>query len=210
MLTGSSATNAGLRLIPYAVGISVGSVTIGFIMKATGRYYYLGILSLSAFIAGLALLATFSFSVSNILQIVALSLFGFGYGAQLTVGLTALMASVKHAQQATTTSASYLFRATGGTIGAAIGSAVFQARLQVELVNRLGTGEKAMKIIHKVTNDFAEVGKLPEKWKTPVEGAFMESLHAVFLTAVGLGLAAMLATSIIRELPLHRRLTDHN
>ncbi|TGZ79542.1 putative MFS multidrug transporter [Ascodesmis nigricans] len=209
MLTGSTATTAGLRLTPYAAGISLGSLTVGYIMNATGRYYYLGLLSLTSFIAGLTLLASFTFTTPTSLQILALSLFGIGYGAQLTVGLCALMASVKHSQQATTTSASYLFRATGGTIGAAIGSAVFQSRLQIELLERLGKSKEAKEIMRRVINDFDEVRKLAPEWRPRVEDAFMESLHAVFFTAMALGGAALVAMSFIREMPLHRRLADH-
>lgn len=148
----------------------------------------------------------FSLDTSTWVQILALSAFGIGYGAHLTVGLTALMASVKQTQQATTTSASYLFRATGGTIGAAVGSAVFKERLNVELVQRLGTGKEAKKVIEKVTRDFGEVVKLDEQWRMKVEDGFMSSLRVVFFVATMAGLAALGAAAVIRELTLHRKL----
>lgn len=186
----------------------MGSLGVGMLMNRTGRYYKYGLISLTLFSAGLGGMSLFRLTTPAWVQVLALSVFGVGYGAHLTVGLTALMASVKQSQQATTTSASYLFRATGGTIGAAVGSAVFKTSLNKELVKRLGTGEEARRVIERVTRDFGEVARLNGEWRGKVEDGFMSSLRVVFFVATMAGVGALGAAAVMRELVLHRKLRD--
>jgi MFS family permease len=187
MLQGSSNTGAGLRLMPFPIGISIGSLSSGVIMNNTGRYYYLGIFSMFVFNVGTGLFCTFNLRTPNILQHLSLFFFGTGYGATLTVGLVSLIAAVKHSEQATTTSASYLFRSTGGTIGAAVGAAVFQSTLRNNLDKLLGGSEVARDIMERVLRDFGEVLKVEAPWKELVVDAYMGALRMVFIAAFVLG-----------------------
>jgi MFS family permease len=206
MLRGSSALSAGLHLTPFPIGISVGSLSAGLIMNRTGRYYTLGLCCMALFNLATALFCAFSLTTPDPPQYLAQFLFGAGYGAQLTVGLTALIAAVKHSEQATTTSTSYLFRATGGTIGAAVGSAVFQGSLRRGLARRLGASDAAREVIERVLRDFEEVARVPEVWRGAVETAYMEALRGVFVTGCALGLLGLAAAAMMREHTLHARL----
>ncbi|KAK6343632.1 hypothetical protein TWF730_011223 [Orbilia blumenaviensis] len=58
-LQGHSATQSGLRLLPNAVGLSVGSLSSGYIMRHTGRYYGLGLGINTAFVAAIAAISTY-------------------------------------------------------------------------------------------------------------------------------------------------------
>lgn len=205
MLRGSTAFSAGLHLVPFPIGISVGSLGAGLIMNRTGRYYRLGLFSMALFNLGTGLFCTFNLTTPNAPQYLYLFFFGTGYGAQLTVGLLALIAAVKHSEQATTTSTSYLFRATGGTIGAAIGSAVFQTALRGFLKARLGDSDAAREVISRVLRDFGEVLK-EGPWKELVVGAYMDALRTVFATAFALGTLGMFATAMMKEHKLHTTL----
>jgi len=206
MLRGASATAAGANLIPFPVGISVGSLGAGLIMNRTGRYYRLGLGAMFTFNLGTSLFCTFTLHTPSWPQVLYLFFFGTGYGASLTVGLLALIAAVKHSEQATTTSSSYLFRATGGTIGAAVGSAAFQTSLRSQLLGKLGDGEEAKEVIRRVLNDFAEVAKLPQQWRGDVTEAYMHALRMVFIIGFALGSLGLLTTAAMRENKLHKTL----
>ncbi|KAF8534609.1 major facilitator superfamily domain-containing protein [Trichophaea hybrida] len=206
MLQGSSNTGAGLRLMPFPIGISIGSLSSGVIMNNTGRYYYLGIFSMFVFNLGTGLFCTFNLRTPTILQHLSLFFFGTGYGATLTVGLVSLIAAVKHSEQATTTSASYLFRSTGGTIGAAVGAAVFQSTLRNNLVKLLGGSEVARDIMERVLRDFGEVLKVEAPWKELVMDAYMGALRMVFIASFVLGGLGLLTTAAMRECVLHKTL----
>ncbi|KAA8892841.1 major facilitator superfamily domain-containing protein [Sphaerosporella brunnea] len=206
MLRGASSTSAGLQLMPFSIGISIGSLSAGLIMNKTGRYYYLGVASMGMFNLGTGLFTTFSLTLPTWPQYLYLLFFGTGYGATLTVGLLALIAAVTHEEQATTTSTSYLFRATGGTIGAAVGSAVFQTALRRKLLSTLGSSKEAREIAQKVLKDFGEVAKVPEPWRAGVVVAYMHALRLVFVAAFVIGILGLGSMLIMKEHVLHKRL----
>ena len=206
MLRGSSNTEAGIHFAPFPIGISVGSLGCGIAMNRTGRHYWLGVLSMFLFNLGTGLFCSFDLDTPDAPQYLSLFLFGAGYGASLTTGLVALIAAVKHSEQATATSASYLFRSTGGTMGAAAGAAVFQTALRTNLDRRLGGGEVAREITERVLRDFKEVLKVEMPWRSLVVDAYMQALWTVFFTAFLMGTLGMLATAATREHKLPRRL----
>jgi len=192
--------------MPFPVGISFGSLGAGLVMNRTGRYYRLGLASISVFNLGTGLFCTFTLHTPHWPQMLYLFFFGTGYGATLTVGLLALIAAVKHSEQATTTSSSYLFRATGGTIGAAVGSATFQTSLRSLLLKKLGDGDEAREVIRRVLKDFGEVTKLPQPWKGEVTEAYMGALRMVFTIGFALGTLGLLTMAAMRENKLHKTL----
>ncbi|KAF3903216.1 hypothetical protein ABW20_dc0102747 [Dactylellina cionopaga] len=189
-LQGHSSTASGLRLLPNAIGISIGSLSTGYIMRSTGRYYTLGVTINTTFVAAIALITTFNLTTTDFPQFAAYFFVGYGYGGMLTVTLIALISSVDHEFQAVITSASYAFRATGSTIGVTVAGAAFQNVLKGQLESRLGgKGDEAADIIRRVRESFDEVRKVPVQWKGEVMLAEMEALKAVF--AVALALAAV-------------------
>lgn len=206
MLRGQSSTEAGLRLTPFAVGISLGSLSTGIIINKSGRYYLMGMLCMGAFVAGLLSICTFSLTTPVFPQFFNFFVFGIGYGGTLTVTLLALVAAVDRKDQAVATSASYAFRSTGSTIGAAVGSAIFQNVLARQLRAHLGDSDEAAEVIRKVRERFDEFAGLPERWKGLVALAYMDALHAVFWSALALGVAAMICCAFLRENVLHRTL----
>jgi len=192
--------------MPFPIGISVGSLGSGLIMNRTGRYYYLGIGSMFLFNVGTGLFCSLNIGTLIWSQYLYLFFFGTGYGAVLTVGLLALIAAVKHSQQATTTSSCYLFRATGGTIGAAVGSAVFQTALRKFLTENLGDGEAAQEIIGRVLSDFREILKIPEPWRHLVVGGCMDALRMTFVAGSGMGVMGLVMSTLMKEHELHKTL----
>jgi MFS family permease len=102
---GVSATNAGLRILPSPIGVSISSILAGYIMKRTGRFVTLGVASLIVVITGIVFLTLMGREASVWLSSAAFFFVGGGYGAMLTVTLLACIAAVDHSQQAVVTSA---------------------------------------------------------------------------------------------------------
>jgi MFS family permease len=108
-VTGDSATTAGLKMLPSPVGIAIGSVTAGFIMRKTGRYTKLGIITVFSIVVGV-ILFNFQNEHSPVwLSSVAFFFVGSGYGAMLTTTMVGCIAAVDHSQQAVVTSATCKF-----------------------------------------------------------------------------------------------------
>ncbi|KAH0533080.1 hypothetical protein TsFJ059_001693 [Trichoderma semiorbis] len=204
---GDSPTVAGLKLLPSPVGISICSVGAGYIMKKTGRYIRLGISSMLMVIAGILFFASQNETSPGWVTMVAFFLVGGGYGAMLTTTLLACIAAVDHSQQAVITSATYLARSLGGTIGITASSAVYQNVLNARLWQRFGDEPHAAEIIQKIRDDLNFLKHLPSGWHDGVLKSFMEAFRGVWLTMLTLAIGALICVSLMRQHTLHETLS---
>ncbi|KAJ5662166.1 uncharacterized protein N7477_009782 [Penicillium maclennaniae] len=204
---GLSATAAGVRLIPQAIGTSVGSLGSGIIMRAKGRYMTLNYMVMALQVVAVGLISTLNLSTPAWLPFFYFFLAGAAYGSMLTVTLVALISAVDHQHHAVVTSASYAFRSTGSTIGITIASAVFQNTLKTGLWARFGGRKHAAEIISRIRDSLDEIKNLPADWKPGVLDAYMVSLRGVFLTLLGLTALGALASIAMREHKLHNNMS---
>lgn len=203
---GDSATGAGLKMLPSPLGISIFSVGAGFVMKRTGRYYWLGVSSVLVLIGGV-IIFTLQGKYSPLwYSSVAFFFVGGGYGAMLTVTLLACVAAVDHSQQAVVTSATYLGRSVGGTVGVTLGSAVYQNVLKARLWARFGGLPGAAEEIGRIRNDLSELKRLPPGWHDGVIDSFMEAFQSVWLVMLAIAVAALVSISMMRQYTLHATL----
>ncbi|SPN97664.1 related to multidrug resistance protein fnx1 [Cephalotrichum gorgonifer] len=209
---GYSATNAGATLLASSAGVAGCSVSSGLIMKKTGKYYSLGVSVTSMFalgIAGLGLAGLATLDGESPYWRVPVSLFlaGGGYGSLLTVTVLACIAAVDHSQQAVVTSATYLARGLGGTVGITAASAVYQNILKSHLWARFGDEPGAADIIRRVRDDLEEIGKLPPGWYDGVMLSFMEAFRGVWFMMFGLVIMAVFFMTLLRQHTLHSTLS---
>lgn len=198
-VTGLSATQAGLRLVPSSVGLLFGSITVGVIMRWTGRYYFLSVVTHAVRLIGLLIISTFTLTSRTWESILSFFLLGLGYSSMLTILLTAVLSAVDQQYQAVATSALYAFRGTGSTIGITISSVVFQNMLDKQLWALLGDLRGGDEVISRVKNNLGEIQNLPHGWKELVMGAYMNALRGVFLATLALGILGMLTSLVMRE-----------
>ncbi|PYI05480.1 MFS general substrate transporter [Aspergillus sclerotiicarbonarius CBS 121057] len=203
---GLSATAAGVRLIPQAIGTSLGSLGSGILMRSTGRYQVFSHVSMSLMVLSGILICTLSLTTPSWLPFIYFFLMGTAYGSMLTITLVALISAVDHKHHAVITSASYAFRSTGSTIGITVASAVFQNILKSGLWSRFGTREHAGELIGRIRDSLEEIRHLPADWIPGVLDAYMDSLRAVFLTLLGLSVLGAMVSMGMREHKLHSNL----
>jgi MFS family permease len=204
---GFSALDSGLRLIPYAASLSAGSLSAGFIMRKTGRYYILSCALMALLVTGSALYITFDLNTPTWATYVYMTPAGVGYGGMLTVTLIAMISAVEHKDQAVITSASYAFRSTGSTIGITIASAVFQNILTMELKSKYGDTKGGEKAIERIRNSLDEINHLPKGWhKVDVLDSYMHAIRGAFLAGLALAVTATTVSLFMREHTLHKNL----
>ncbi|CRK03143.1 hypothetical protein BN1708_009613 [Verticillium longisporum] len=203
---GLSATDAGLRLLPSPLGISVFSLGCGYLMKKTGRYLLLGTAVLTLLTIAVAVLCSFDEKTPTWTGGLVFFMAGGGYGGMLTITLLACIAAVDHSQQAVITSATYLARSCGGTIGVTVGSAVYQNILKTNLWARFSDYPHAAEIIARIRDDLDELHRLPPGWKQGVVESFMGAFRGVWLTMLGLSILALICISLMRQHTLHATL----
>ena len=203
-------TQAGTRLMPISIGIAVGSIAVGMVMRAFGKYYWLSVVVLFLNFVSYGISAFLDLDTPDWVPL--LSLFGTGLcqAGMLTVTLIALISGVDHKYQAVITSASYAFRSTGNTIGITIGSAVFQNIIKDELWEQLGNKKNAAEIIPKIRDSLDYVKRLPPEWKAPVRQIFMDGFRGVFITTAGVSLLAFIVSLFMTEHKLYSTLARRN
>ncbi|KAH6611310.1 mfs multidrug transporter [Trichoderma cornu-damae] len=204
---GDSPTAAGLKVLPSPVGVSVCSMAAGYVMKRTGRYVGLSIGSSLMLVSGVLVFNTQSQSSPGWVTMSAFFLVGGGYGSMLTTTLLACIAAVDHSQQAVITSATYLARSLGGTIGITVGSAVYQNILNSRLWQRFGDEPHAGEIIQNIRDDLKFLKHLPQGWHDGVMSSFMEAFRGVWLTLLALAVGALVCGSLMRQHTLHETLS---
>ncbi|KAJ6438321.1 Protein SGT1 A [Purpureocillium lavendulum] len=212
---GFSSTDAGLKILPSPVGVSICSIGAGYLMKRTGRYVGLGITSILMVILGIVCFTLQGRDSPGWLTGVAFFFVGGGYGAMLTITLLACIAAVDHSQQAVITSATCkrppvpdqnLARSLGGTLGVTIASAVYQNILKTQLWARFGDQPNAADEIQRIRDSLDELKSLPDGWYDGVIDSFMEAFRAVWLTLLGMAVLALACISLMRQHTLHSTL----
>jgi hypothetical protein len=90
---GVSATGAGLRLLPSIISGVSGSLFGGFVMRKTGKYYWLTVIGYVLLFVGMMVIALFSgiaFPRSLVVMIIGTVMCGFGSGIGVTTTLIGL------------------------------------------------------------------------------------------------------------------------
>ncbi|KAG9793198.1 hypothetical protein KCU88_g612, partial [Aureobasidium melanogenum] len=204
---GLSSTAAGLRVIPFAAAMSVGSLGSGYLMRKTGRYWGQMVFVMLLFVAGTALICTFKLDSPAWQTYLYVTPLGMAYGSMLTITLVAMISAADHAHQAVITAASYAFRSTGSTIGITVASAVFQNVLTSELQSQFGQMPGSDSEIRRIRDNLKELDRLPRGWdRGVVLDIYMDALRAAFVAGLILAVLAAAAGFAMKEHVLHKNL----
>ena len=211
VVKGDSATSAGLKLIPFMIGIVAMSITSGKMITKHGHYKRYPIIGLALMTVGLAMLSTLTQSTPFWKLSIYSILIGAGLGFSMQTIVIALQNSVDFKDLGVATSANTFFRSIGATMGVALFGTVYASRLAHNLPIEI---EKL-----KASNPAALVGATPEKFEalkentavlqtfTPelqagIVNAFVNSFHVVFLSAVPITVVGFFVAFMLRETPL--------
>ncbi len=211
IVKGDSATSAGLKLIPFMIGIVSMSIVSGKLITKHGHYKHFPIMGLSLMTVGLFMLSTLT-QTTPFWQLASYGIFvGAGLGLSMQTIVIALQNSVEFRDLGVATSANTFFRSIGATMGVALFGTVYASRLAHNLPIEI---EKL-----RASNPAALVGATPEKFEalkentavlqtfTPelqagIINAFVNSFHVVFLTSVPITIIGFFIALILRETPL--------
>ncbi|KAL1706287.1 major facilitator superfamily domain-containing protein [Schizophyllum commune] len=197
MLT--SASTAGLHLLPNSVSMSTGSVFAGWVMHRTGRYKTLNaIFGIFPFVATIfiSLMHEGMGPVQSWLSIIPL---GFGNAVVLQTMLSAFL----EAHMAVGTGFGQLFRGIGQVGGVAISSALFQTRLDGELRRRIVDDDE---LVLRIRQSARLLHSLPPDIQRKARDAYDASLKSVFVYA-----AVMTFLAYVIRLPIpDKKLERHS
>ncbi|TFK65321.1 vacuolar amino acid permease [Pluteus cervinus] len=200
----SSASTAGLHLLPNSVCISTGSVFAGWVIRRTGRYKTMNmIFGCLPFLAAL-MLTRLREDSGPILKWFCIMPLGFGNAIVLQTMYIALVSNLPESQLAVGTGFAQLLRGLGQVGGLALASAVFQSRLDSELRHRIH-GPQADELVHAIRHSVSLLQTLPPDLQRIARDSYAASLRSVFILAACASLLAYIARVPIPD----KQLEDH-
>ncbi|SFK36705.1 MDR family MFS transporter [Geodermatophilus ruber] len=191
---GSSATVAGLQMIPLVAGIMIGAMSSGIAISKTGRYKIFPLV-------GIALMTTALLSMSFVVDadtsvwtlVPFMVLLGLGLGFNFQPVILAVQNAVSPREMGVATSSVTFFRQMGGTIGTAAFLSVLFSRLPVDIDTAVGDAVAANPALGPQfqqlggagsdLSDTSFIQELPDALALPFKVGFSSSIDLVFLIA---------------------------
>jgi EmrB/QacA subfamily drug resistance transporter len=224
IVKGSSATAAGLQMIPFVVGIMAGSITAGQLIARTGRYRIFPIIGSTLMVISLGLFATIGADTPLWRTMLIMVVMGLGLGGNMQPMITAVQNAVSPREIGVATSSVTFFRSMGGTLGTAVFLSVLfnvlpgkishafdTARGTPEFQQALQQHPDQARILQNATagggdlSDTSWINKLSDVVAHPFKVGFSDGIQTVFLMALIIMLVGLVVVFFLPEIPLAQR-----
>jgi EmrB/QacA subfamily drug resistance transporter len=201
VVSGASATNSGLLLVPLMVGVIASAVASGRRVARTGRYRVFPIAGTFVTLAGFVLLSTMGVGTSLAVAGVWMLIVGAGIGLTMQVLVIAAQNAVDYRDLGVATSTVAFFRSLGGAVGVALFGAILANRLTANLTADLHGGVAGIDLA-TIRQSPDRIAALPPGVHTAVVSAFADALHVVYLSVIPFAIAAAMLAWLLEERPL--------
>ncbi|KAJ0109182.1 hypothetical protein J7T55_009513 [Diaporthe amygdali] len=173
---GVSTVHAGLLLMPASIfGVSA-SLGAGFVMRRTGRFFWINAAGWGLLLFSIVPMVLFSgpWFKSEVGTSIALAMQALG------AGTVALISNAAKEDAAVVIACSYLFRSLGSAIGVSVASAILQQVLRSQLAEQLGSGQDAWEIEERVRESLDYIAQLPPGTAVIVRRCYQIATMSVF------------------------------
>jgi EmrB/QacA subfamily drug resistance transporter len=226
---GLSATTSGGFTTPMSLGVVAGATISGQLLsRAGGHYKVQGIAGLSIMALGAGLLTTLSADTSQGVALAFAVILGFGLGTTFPTFTIAVQNSVPFKFMGVATSATQFFRSVGGSLGLALLGAFMVSQFSTDFEASLQPAAREVlpparieALSHNPNALVSEQGQMQLRqafsalgdnaqaaYDTAILGmksALAGAISSVFVVALGVVLASLLAAFFLKEVPLARR-----
>ena len=204
IVTGASATNSGLLMLPLMGGLMTASITSGWIISRTGRYKVWPVTGMAVATTGMFLLSLMDPDTTRLESSLSMLVLGLGLGMVMQVLVLAVQNAVPYADLGVATGAATFFRSMGGLFGVAVFGAILSRRMAAELP-RLVPAAAIAQVggrTSQLLSSPAQIRLLPPEIMNGIIEALSRSIHSVFLWAIPLLLAGFALSWFLDEIPL--------
>jgi EmrB/QacA subfamily drug resistance transporter len=211
---GSSATVAGLQMIPLVAGIMTGAVSSGIAISKTGKYKIFPLVGIAFMvIALLSMSFTVKADTSVWTLVPFMVLLGVGLGFNFQPVILAVQNAVSPREMGVATSAVTFFRQMGGTIGVAVFLSILFTRLPTDINNALDSAATTDPRVAAALqsgqvqgggdlSDTSFIQRLPDFLAEPFKVGFSTSIDMVFLIAAFVVAVGFLVFVFLPEIAL--------
>ena len=223
IVKGSTATQAGLQMIPFVIGIMAGSITAGQLIARTGRYRIFPIIGSTLMVVALVLFALIGADTPLWKTMLIMVVMGLGLGGNMQPMITAVQNAVSPREIGVATSSVTFFRSMGGTLGTAIflsvlfnvvggkiASAYQKAQGTAAFQQSVAANPGQLKVLQQAQggnalNDTSFLGKLSAVVSHPFKVGFSDGITVVFILAAAVMVIGLITVLFLPEVPLSRR-----
>jgi EmrB/QacA subfamily drug resistance transporter len=191
---GSSATVAGLQMIPLVAGIMTGAMSSGIAISKTGKYKIFPLVGIALMVIALVSMSFIVEADTSVWTLVPfMVLLGLGLGFNFQPVILAVQNSVSPREMGVATSSVTFFRQMGGTIGVAAFLSILFTRLPTDIGNAV---QDTVRANPELAPQFQQLGggspdlsdtsfiqDLPAAVALPFKVGFSNSIDLVFLIA---------------------------
>jgi EmrB/QacA subfamily drug resistance transporter len=192
---GSSATAAGLQMIPLVAGIMTGAMSSGIAISKTGKYKVFPLVGIAFMVIALVSMSFVVDADTSVWTLVPfMVLLGVGLGFNFQPVILAVQNSVSPREMGVATSSVTFFRQMGGTIGVAAFLSILFTRLPTDIGNAVtsaaATDPRVAQAVQSGQlqgggdlSDTSFIQELPDYLARPFKVGFSDSIDLVFLIA---------------------------
>lgn len=205
---GASALSSGAIVMPMSASMIVMGIVVGNLITRTGRYKPFVVGGTVVMLGGFLLLTRLHQEASSVQLTVAMVVAGLGLGGAMQTYTLIVQNAVDRRDLGVATAATQFFRSAGGTIGIAVLGTVLTARTGPAIRSHLpaGTASSMPSVDAGSVLDPAALADLPPAVALAVRQGLADALHTVFLVSIPAVVVAIIASSLIRSLPLRTTL----
>ena len=211
VVKGDTATEAGLKLIPFMIGIVSTSIYSGKAITKHGYYKRFPIIGTVVMTIGIFFMSTLTDTTPFWQLSIYSILVGAGLGLSMQTIVIALQNSVDFKDMGVATSSNTFFRSLGSVFGTALFGAILTNRLGHYLIvgrDELAASNPTAALsfnesdIEKIKQNTSAIAQLPPEAQTTALDAFVNSFQVVFLVAAPITAFGFLLALFLRETPL--------
>jgi EmrB/QacA subfamily drug resistance transporter len=201
IVSGVTATNSGLLMLPMVAGMFTSSIGSGQIISKTGHYKVFPTVGMALATIGIYLLSTMNADTPQLVTSVYMIIVGLGMGFCMQTMVLVVQNSVAAKDVGAATASNNFFREIGISLGVSIFGSVFASRLAGQMTGStpLSSGEGSFE---KFTP--AVINALPQEIKSGVVESYVNALTPAFIYLVPVVFLGFIATLFIPNKRLSR------
>jgi EmrB/QacA subfamily drug resistance transporter len=201
LVSGASATNSGLLMLPLMGGLLGASMVSGQVISRTGRYKVFPVSGTAIATIAMYGLSTMNATTPRLVASAWMVVMGVGLGLVMQVMVLVTQNSVDRADLGVATATVSFFRSVGGSVGIAVFGALFTSGLAHNLSHDL-PASVASRLAGAGGGSLQTVATLPPDQQLAYKTAFADALTTVFSYACPIMVVAFLLTWLLKEVPL--------
>ncbi|OQU98075.1 hypothetical protein CLAIMM_03906 [Cladophialophora immunda] len=200
IVSGSSVSDAGLRLVPAVVGNATAGLLAGYTISKTGRYKLFTLLGNTGGCLGyLMVLLRWRRGAIHPAETLYTFLGGFASGTNQSTTFIHLAASLEPSKMAIAGTTLYLCHNLFLLIGIQFSTALLHARLRSSLESGLEGVKHKSKIIESAVSSVRSIRDLPPRIRDVVVRAYLDGLSCTFAMSLAFAFLGLLVAISLRE-----------